>query len=200
MKNNKITSSTHEVLSFVDRELCLPITVMVMPTGKHSGKVIFNIDDDYLGSNTWANTGMPLKEFLATARPAYLVEKLFKKPYQIDDTDLDNFLKFIYKEYREQIKERLFNKNEDDDFNFHDILRNAYNAVIRNEHYLSMDFMYHNESTFEFFEKLFDSNWYESSIFKKVINPEFIKLEGYIKSFQKAMVETFFSQEKGAKA
>ncbi|MBF6954949.1 hypothetical protein [Acinetobacter baumannii] len=199
MKNNKITSSTQEVLSFIDRELCLPITVMVMPTGEHSGKAIFNIDDDYLGSHTWANTGMPLKEFLATARPAYLVEKLFKKPYQIDDTDLDNFLKFIYKEHRERIKELLFNDNNET-YSFHDILRDAYNAVKYNEHCLSMDFLYHNDCTCAFFQKVIDLNWYETTVFKKKINPEFIKLEDYIKSFQKAMVETFFSQEKGAKA
>lgn len=168
-----------------------------MPTGEHSGKAIFNIDDDYIGSHTWANAGMPLKRFLATATPCYLVEKLFKKPYQIDDTDIDNFFKSIYSEYRERIKELLFNA-EDNDFDFKEIIRNAYDAVINNEQCLSMDFMYHNESTFEFFEKLFDSNWYESSVFSKKINPEFTQLEEYIKSFQKAMVETFFSNKKEA--
>lgn len=192
MKTYSLSVTTEEVINFYDRELYLPITVTLMPTGEKSGKVVFNIDDDYVGSYTWSNMGMPLKEFLATATPSYLVEKLFKKPYQVDDTDLESFLKFIYREYRDRIKELLFS-DEDEHSNFHDILRYGYDAVINNEHCLGMDFMYHNESTFEFFEKIFGSNWYEGSVFQKKINPEFIQLEEYIKAFQKAMKETFYS-------
>ncbi|WP_454667877.1 hypothetical protein [Acinetobacter calcoaceticus] len=191
MKKYSLSVTTQEVINFYDRELYIPITVTLMPTGEKSGKVVFNIDDDYLGSYTWSNMGMPLKEFLATATPSYLVEKLFKKPYQVDDTDLESFLKSIYREYKDRIKELLFS-DEEEDSNFHDILRYAYEAVINNEHCLGMDFMYHNESTYEFFEKIFGSNWYEGSVFQKKINPEFIQLEEYIKAFQKAMKETFY--------
>lgn len=154
------------------------IKLILEDNGEHRGRATVVLYDQ-AGSYFWSAMGKPFKEFFIEAPTSYLIGKLFGTNPQIADDEGNEVLKFIYSNYRAELKELLLVEDKNERINNHNLLRYCFDYIKNND--VSMDMFVHNEKLSEFLSTLIGDDWFHYSIF-----PE---KENHIYQYQKNCIE-----------